>query len=87
MPIYAYRCNQCGHSQDVLQKISDPLLTVCPACAQESFSKQVTSAGFALKGTGWYTTDFKGNSASCPAAQTSTHNETPPPCSGSCVAQ
>ena len=52
MPIYAYRCNECGHSQDVLQKISDAPLTTCPACTQESLGKQVTAAGFALKGTG-----------------------------------
>jgi putative FmdB family regulatory protein len=60
MPIYAYRCASCGHAQDVLQKISDPLLTVCPACGASTFSKQVTAAGFQLKGSGWYVTDFRG---------------------------
>jgi len=60
MPIYAYRCSACGHAQDVLQKISDPLLTVCPACGQPTFAKQVTAAGFQLKGSGWYVTDFRG---------------------------
>lgn len=60
MPIYAYRCTSCGHAQDVLQKISDPLLTVCPACGAEAFTKQVTAAGFQLKGSGWYVTDFRG---------------------------
>jgi len=60
MPIYAYRCASCGHSKDVLQKLSDPLLTTCPACGAESFRKQLTSAGFQLKGSGWYVTDFKG---------------------------
>ena len=60
MPIYAYKCGSCGHAKDVLQKISDPLLTVCPACGAEAFSKQVTAAGFQLKGSGWYVTDFKG---------------------------
>ncbi len=59
MPIYAYRCSACGHAQDVLQKISDPLLTVCPACGQASYTKQVTAAGFQLKGSGWYVTDFR----------------------------
>jgi putative FmdB family regulatory protein len=59
MPIYAYRCSACGHAQDVLQKMSDPLLTVCPACGQASYVKQVTAAGFQLKGSGWYVTDFR----------------------------
>ena len=60
MPIYAYRCNACGHAQDVLQKISDDVLTVCPACGAAGFVKQVTAAGFQLKGSGWYVTDFRG---------------------------
>jgi len=59
MPIYAYRCEHCGHAQDVLQKISDPVLTVCPACGQATYRKQVTAAGFQLKGSGWYVTDFR----------------------------
>jgi putative FmdB family regulatory protein len=67
MPIYAYKCQSCGHAKDVLQKISDPQLTVCPACGASAFSKQVTAAGFQLKGSGWYATDFKGAS-SAPAA-------------------
>jgi putative FmdB family regulatory protein len=71
VPIYAYRCESCGYAQDVLQKISDPLLTVCPACAKESFSKQITAAGFQLKGTGWYATDFRGSGAK-PASSTGT---------------
>ena len=61
MPIYAYKCSACGHQQDVLQKLSDPLLTVCPACGQSTYSKQVTAAGFQLKGSGWYVTDFRNN--------------------------
>jgi len=69
MPIYAYRCASCGHSRDVLQKISDPVLTTCPVCGAEQFQKQVTAAGFQLKGSGWYATDFKGGSApATPAA-------------------
>ena len=59
MPIYAYRCAACGHAKDVLQKLSDPVLTQCPACAAEAFSKQLTAAGFQLKGSGWYVTDFR----------------------------
>lgn len=62
MPIYAYRCGSCGHAKDVLQKMSDPVLTTCPACGAEAFSKQVTAAGFQLKGSGWYVTDFRGGS-------------------------
>lgn len=60
MPIYAYRCSSCGHAKDVLQKISDPVLTTCPACGAEAFAKQLTAAGFQLKGSGWYVTDFRG---------------------------
>ena len=68
MPIYAYKCSDCGHARDVLQKMSDPVLTVCPACGAESFTKQVTAAGFQLKGSGWYATDFKGGAAPGPSA-------------------
>ena len=60
MPIYAYRCETCGHAKDVLQKMSDPVLSTCPACGAETFRKQVTAAGFQLKGSGWYVTDFRG---------------------------
>jgi putative FmdB family regulatory protein len=60
MPIYAYKCDSCGHAQDVLQKISDAPLTDCPACGQPTLRKQVTAAGFQLKGSGWYVTDFRG---------------------------
>jgi putative FmdB family regulatory protein len=59
MPIYAYKCSACGHAKDVLQKISDDPLTQCPACGAAAFSKQVTAAGFQLKGAGWYVTDFR----------------------------
>ncbi|MCJ0765088.1 FmdB family zinc ribbon protein [Variovorax terrae] len=64
MPIYAYKCESCGLTKDVLQKISDAPLTDCPACGQSSFRKQLTAAGFQLKGSGWYATDFKGGSSS-----------------------
>ncbi|MBX3632524.1 MAG: zinc ribbon domain-containing protein [Simplicispira sp.] len=67
MPIYAYKCSTCGHARDVLQKMSDPVLTVCPACGADAFAKQLTAAGFQLKGSGWYATDFKGGAASAPA--------------------
>lgn len=62
MPIYAYRCSACGYAKDVLQKIADAPLTVCPQCGAEAFAKQVTAAGFQLKGSGWYVTDFRGGS-------------------------
>ena len=60
MPIYAYRCATCGHAQDVLQKMSDAVLSVCPACGAATYEKQLTAAGFQLKGSGWYVTDFRG---------------------------
>ena len=63
MPIYAYKCESCGFAKDVLQKMSDAPLDVCPACSKASFKKQVTAAGFQLKGSGWYATDFKGGGA------------------------
>jgi putative FmdB family regulatory protein len=69
MPIYAYKCDACGHAKDVLQKMSDPQLTDCPSCGQAAFKKQLTAAGFQLKGTGWYVTDFRegGGKNSAPA--------------------
>jgi putative FmdB family regulatory protein len=59
MPIYAYKCSSCGLSKDILRKISDPVLTLCPDCGKDALEKQVTSAGFQLKGSGWYVTDFR----------------------------
>ncbi len=61
MPIYAYRCEACGFARDVLQKISDAPLTDCEACGKPAMKKQVTAAGFQLKGSGWYVTDFRNN--------------------------
>jgi putative FmdB family regulatory protein len=69
MPIYAYRCESCGHAKDVLQKMSDAQLTVCPACGADTFRKQVTAAGFQLKGSGWYVTDFRGGNTTAPAVK------------------
>lgn len=62
MPIYAYRCEACGFAKDVLQKMSDAPLSQCPECGKDAFRKQVTAAGFQLKGSGWYVTDFRGGS-------------------------
>jgi putative FmdB family regulatory protein len=68
MPIYAYKCESCGHAKDVLQKISDAPLSDCPACGKPTFNKQLTAAGFQLKGSGWYATDFRGGSGGTSAA-------------------
>jgi putative FmdB family regulatory protein len=73
MPIYEYRCEACGFQKDHLQKLSDAPLTCCPECGKENYSKQLSAAGFQLKGSGWYATDFKGGSK--PKAE-------PPPCQG-----
>lgn len=67
MPIYAYRCEACGFAKDVLQKMSDPKLTDCPECGKDTFRKQLTAAGFQLKGTGWYATDFRGGAGTTAA--------------------
>jgi len=61
MPIYAYKCASCGHQLDVLQKIADAPLTQCPECGAPALAKQLTAAGFQLKGSGWYVTDFRSN--------------------------
>jgi putative FmdB family regulatory protein len=76
MPIYAYRCEACGFAKDVLQKISDDTVTVCSSCGQDAFRKQVTAAGFQLKGSGWYVTDFRNGSggAAKTAAKTAAGN-------------
>ena len=63
MPIYEYRCSSCNFEKEYLQKVSDPLLTTCPDCGKETFKKQLSAAGFMLKGSGWYATDFKNGGA------------------------
>ncbi len=79
MPIYAYKCESCGFAKDVLQKISDPHLSDCPQCGKASFQKQVTAAGFQLKGSGWYVTDFRGgDAAKAPAAGAVAGSESSP---------
>jgi putative FmdB family regulatory protein len=70
MPIYEYRCTDCGHQQEFLQRVSDTPLTVCTQCGKPTFSKMVTAAGFQLKGSGWYATDFK-NSGKSPSSKAS----------------
>jgi putative FmdB family regulatory protein len=67
MPIYEYRCAECGFQDEYLQKVSEPALTKCPTCGKESFRKLLSAAGFQLKGSGWYATDFKGSGKPAPA--------------------
>jgi len=69
MPIYEYKCTSCGHKKEVLQKLSDAPLTECPACGRAALSKLISAAGFQLKGSGWYATDFKGGSKSGKSAE------------------
>ncbi|MDM7464239.1 MAG: zinc ribbon domain-containing protein [Tepidimonas taiwanensis] len=101
MPIYAYKCESCGHAKDVLQKVSDAPLTTCPACGADTFRKQLTAAGFQLKGTGWYVTDFRNSGsaatgtaaagasssaeASKPSAGDSGAGSNATPCGASCA--
>jgi putative FmdB family regulatory protein len=84
MPIYAYKCGACGHAMDALQKLSDAPLTVCPQCGQATLQKQITAAGFQLKGSGWYATDFKG-AAAAPAAAAASDAPSAPACGASCA--
>jgi putative FmdB family regulatory protein len=83
MPIYAYKCDSCGFAKDVLQKISDQPLVQCPSCQAQTFKKQVTAAGFQLKGSGWYATDFKGGNTAVPAVSDSKSGDAKPGASAS----
>ena len=88
MPIYEYRCSSCGAQKDVMQKLSDAPLATCPECGSLSFCKQISAAGFQLKGSGWYATDFKGGgSKPAEAAKTAEAKPepAPAPCSASCA--
>ena len=78
MPIYAYKCAACGFAKDVLQKMSDAPLSVCPSCGQAAFQKQLTAAGFQLKGSGWYVTDYgkKGSSGRSESSSSSSETST-----------
>jgi putative FmdB family regulatory protein len=67
MPIYEYRCEACGHQEEFLQKISEPQLTECPVCHKPTFNKMLSAAGFQLKGSGWYATDFKSKGSAKPS--------------------
>lgn len=100
MPIYGYRCSSCGLEKDVMQKMSDAPLTDCPSCNAPTFTKQLSAAGFQLKGSGWYATDFKGGAKPAAKAEGSAAaaaavsdapakaaDSSPPstPCGGSCA--
>lgn len=67
MPIYDYQCSSCGFKDEVMRKISAPSIEVCPKCAAETFSKQLSAPSFQLNGSGWYATDFKNGSKSAPS--------------------
>ncbi|HXZ48611.1 MAG TPA: FmdB family zinc ribbon protein [Usitatibacter sp.] len=94
MPIYEYRCESCGHQQEFLQKVTDAPLTVCTHCGKPTFSKMVTAAGFQLKGSGWYATDFRNGGArpgakaaeAKPEAKSAEGEKkpSPGPCGGGC---
>jgi putative FmdB family regulatory protein len=71
MPIYEYQCESCGHALEALQKLSDARLVDCPACNKPSLKKQISAAGFRLKGGGWYETDFKSGNKKNLAGDTS----------------
>jgi putative FmdB family regulatory protein len=83
MPIYEYHCSSCGINKEVMQKMSDPVLTVCPECGKETFSKQLSAPGFQLKGSGWYASDFKGGSSSSSSKEEAA--PAPTPCGGNCA--
>lgn len=83
MPIYEYQCRACGNEHEALQKIAAEPLLICPACNEPELLKKISAAGFRLKGSGWYETDFKsgnkknvaGESSPSAAASTSTKKE------------
>ncbi len=87
MPIYAYKCAACSFAQDVMQKMADAELSVCPECGKETFSKQLTAAGFQLKGSGYYATDFKTSGSGAAPASGSPSEQAAPACgTGACPA-
>ena len=76
MPIYEYQCQACGNEHEAIQKMSDDPLIVCPACNESELKKKISAAGFRLKGSGWYETDFKGGSKKNVAESKSTSAKT-----------
>ena len=91
MPIYDYQCASCGFKKEVMRKVSEPSVTVCPECNKETFAKQVSAPAFQLNGTGWYATDFKGggakpNTSKPDASVTETKTEAAPAACNTCCA-
>ena len=82
MPIYEYRCPNCGFQKEHLQKMSDEPLSTCPSCGNNGYAKLLSAAGFQLKGTGWYATDFKGGSSTSSSNSNSTSTPAAPSCAG-----
>jgi putative FmdB family regulatory protein len=78
MPIYEYRCGSCGSKKEHLQKLSDEPIMVCPTCGSNAYTKLISAAGFQLKGSGWYATDFKNGSQSEPKTEPKAKNESMP---------
>ena len=86
MPIYEYRCPSCGFQKEHLQKMSDEPLSVCPSCGAAGYAKLLSAAGFQLKGSGWYATDFKGGSSGgAKPAATSESSAPAASCGGGCA--
>ncbi|MBS0543776.1 MAG: zinc ribbon domain-containing protein [Proteobacteria bacterium] len=84
MPIYEYRCDACGFQKEHMQKMSDAPLSTCPSCGKETYTKLLSAAGFQLKGSGWYATDFKGGSST--KASSSSESSSPShSCGGGCA--
>lgn len=79
MPIYEYRCNSCGAEKEHLQKMSDEAIPMCPACGSDDYIKLISAAGFQLKGSGWYVTDFKNNNKKPESSQKTKSSTTTPP--------
>lgn len=84
MPIYEYRCNACGFQKEFLQKLADAPHTTCPECGKETFDKMLTAAGFQLKGSGWYATDFRGGAAA-PKSEPKPDSAPAQGCGGACA--
>jgi len=85
MPIYGYRCSSCGHEEDVMQKMSDAPLSTCPQCGKQTYAKQLSAAGFQLKGSGWYASDFKGGAKSKEVKEEAVSAPAATPCGGNCA--
>lgn len=85
MPIYEYRCEHCGLQKDHLQKMNDAALTVCPSCGSNHYVRQISAAGFQLKGSGWYATDFKSGKPAAKSAPPASETPPTPPCGGNCA--